>query len=186
MISLPLIVLMVIAYLFGDNAFDKLSIDEDKIIRKKEYYRLLTSPFSHLNSLHLALNITLVYIFGLALEKRFGSLFFSITFFSSYLISNIFSVIIHKKNRNYNSSGASSGILGVIFFLACAHPYYDLAVGLLPFALPAVSMAMLFLAVTVYALVFKKESYVDNIAHLVGSVTGIAIYFLIYIFNSAP
>jgi hypothetical protein len=37
MISFLLIVLMIVAYLFGDKAFDILKIDEDKIVRKKEY-----------------------------------------------------------------------------------------------------------------------------------------------------
>jgi membrane associated rhomboid family serine protease len=178
MISFLLIVLMIVAYLFGDKAFDILKIDEDKIVRKKEYYRILTSPFSHLNSIHLVLNILLVYIFGLALEKKSGALLFSIIFFSSYLLSNIFAVVIHKNDKSYNSSGASGGILGVIFFLTCSYPCYDLAMGLLPFTLPSFTVALLFLAVTVYLIIMKKESKVDNIVHLTGSLMGVLIYFL--------
>jgi membrane associated rhomboid family serine protease len=181
MTSILIIFIMVIVYHTGTKTYDKFSISSYKIIRQKEYYRLFTSAFIHLNSLHLIVNAMGMYIFGLGFEIKYGSLFFIITFFVSSFLSNTLSVIIQKQNKEYTSCGASGGIFGVVYFLVCSNPLYDLAAGLLPFIIPAVSIAIIFMAVSLYSIVMGKESYEDSYAHFFGSLTGIIVYFIFFL-----
>jgi len=122
-----------IANIFVKFNLMNLSICEWPILYLKQYYRLLTHHFFHLNFIHFFFNMLVFYFIGRTLEKKIGSmLFFIIIVKSIFLISIIYLAIIdllkyilitNLKFKDYNydfySAVGFSGILFSIYEIIC-------------------------------------------------------------------
>ena len=83
-----------------------------------EYWRLITYSFLHLTSLHLLLNLALLWWVGRIVGRRVGGLLMCASYFFAVILSGVTIVVAHlNAPRPGSSMGASGGIFGL---LACA------------------------------------------------------------------
>jgi membrane associated rhomboid family serine protease len=89
-------------------------------MRRKEWYRLVTGSFFHINILHLLSNSLAIYYVGIILENRIGS----VNFLFIYLIGNIAASLIQSKFTSFSGGcGASPGIFALIACILVLHVY---------------------------------------------------------------
>lgn len=124
--------------IFIANVFFKfnlmnVSICEWPILYLKQYYRLLTHHFFHLNFIHFFFNMLIFYFIGRIMEKKIGSMLLLIIILKSIILISLiylgiikllkYIVITTLKFKDYNydfySSVGFSGILFCIYEIFC-------------------------------------------------------------------
>jgi membrane associated rhomboid family serine protease len=156
---------------------NKLQFNASKIIKNKEYYRLVSHAFVHANWEHLIVNMIVLLSFGQVVEKYFGyyfgnnkGMYFIFLYVGGILFSNLYALVKHRNNYFYNAVGASGAVAAVLFAAIFFDPWSSiLFFGILP--IPGIIFGGLYLFYSYY--MSRKES--DNIAHdahFLGSVFG--------------
>lgn len=80
-----------------------------------QYWRLLAAGFLHFNPVHLVSNMLCLAVWGGALEKRIGTLYFILIYFCSLLAGSLVTVLTHHTPFiGAGASGAVSGVLGAL------------------------------------------------------------------------
>lgn len=82
-----------------------------------QYWRLFAAGFLHFNPFHLATNMLCLFWWGSALEKRIGTLYFTLIYFLSLLSASLVSVLTHR--TPFMAAGASGAISGILGALCC-------------------------------------------------------------------
>jgi rhomboid protease GluP len=77
-----------------------------------QYWRLFAAGFLHFNPTHLLSNMLCLAMWGGPLEKRVGTLYFSLIYFCSLLAGNLVTVLTHQ--TSFIGAGASGGISGIL------------------------------------------------------------------------
>ena len=144
------------------------------IVGEGEYWRLLTSTFLHAHTLHLHLNMFILFFLGRLLEGLYGRNRFLLIYLTSAIVSSVASLAFVREAFGVGASGAVFGLIGVAVALGIR--YKDrlprrlgriLGLRLLPFV-----GIDLFLGL----FVLPHFNYnVNNAAHLGGLFTGFAI-----------
>jgi membrane associated rhomboid family serine protease len=139
-------------------------------------WQLLTYGFLHdPNTIwHIFLNMFALYMFGRALEMRFGGRRFLAYFLVCVLAAGLTQLLVttHAPETGF-TVGASGGVFGVLLAFAWYFPRQRLIVLPIPIPLPA------WLVVTLYALVelvfgvTGRQQSVAHFAHLGGMLGGI-------------
>ncbi len=78
-----------------------------------QYWRLITSGFLHIDLLHIAFNMYLLYLLGLMLEPAIGSLRFAAVYFAS-LLAGSFGALLATASPTLGASGAIFGLMGAL------------------------------------------------------------------------
>ena len=143
----------------------------NQLIRKGEFWRLITGATMHGFSLHLILNCLAFYSLGSAIEFLSNRSHLAIVFLFSVAGGSLMSVIL---SPDINSVGASGGILGLAGYLTI---YGYKRRRLLP---PGFLRNMLINVGFVAAMGIIGYQYIDNAAHLGGFLVG-AVYGFIQI-----
>ncbi len=174
--------LVSIAGFQNTGLFSKLHFNAYQIYYRKEWYRLLTHGFLHVNYTHLIVNMFVLFMFGTSAERWMKILetdglikYHNVVYIGFYLgaivISSLLSLFKHKDNAWYNSVGASGAVSAVLFFNIFFNPWEKLYVyALIP--VPGIILGILYL---VYSQFMSKKDN-DNInhdAHLIGAVFGL-------------
>ncbi len=139
----------------SSNFYASLEFEVEKILLYKDYKRLITSGFIHVNWQHLLFNMIGLLFFSFQLEYTFGPLKFSILYFASLVGGNLIALLIHRKNPGYSSAGSSGAINGIIFAAIAVNP------GLNIFFLPGWVFGLIFIFYSIYGVRSRK----DNIGH---------------------
>src|SRR6476661_865558 len=108
----------------------------DRVLVHKEYRRLITSGFLHVNWMHLIFNMIALYAFSGAIESYLGAFSFLLIYFISLVSGNLFSLFIHRHHGAYGSVGASGAISGIIFASIALFPGIRIGFFFLPLAIP--------------------------------------------------
>ncbi len=177
MIVLVLILLIVIVTLAGFNKqsfFDRFSFWIRGIINYKQYERIITSIFLHIDYLHLFFNLFSFYSFAVHLEKSFGNIFLLIIFFGSGIMGNLLALLIHRKRGDYRAAGASGAIAGVIFSSVLIFPTAKIIIFPIPIGMPPWLFAIIFVFVSLYG-IGRQAGNIGHEAHLGGALTGILL-----------
>jgi membrane associated rhomboid family serine protease len=173
---LLIIVTVLVSYKgFTDSAFfDRYKFEVDKILIYKDYKRLVTSGFLHVNWMHLLFNMFSLYLFSGLVEGGLGSLSFLVIYFASLIGGGLFSLLIHRRHADYSSVGASGAVWGVLF--ACVALFPGMAISLfpLPISLPIWLYALIFVLFTIYAIRSKRNN-IGNESHLGGALVGMVL-----------
>lgn len=94
-----------------------------RMVREREYGRLLTVTLVHGGGAHLAFNMLTFYFFAFQLEEYYlGSWRFVVLYLAGTLASGIPDVIRHKDNPAYRAVGASGAISAVLLSFALFEP----------------------------------------------------------------
>jgi len=167
------------ALLVDFSLIDELSFRPVRIRERKEYYRFLTAGFVHGGGAHLAFNMITLYFFGPLLERILGAGAFLILYFGSEMTAHGLTYLYHRTDPHYAAVGASGAISGVLFAFCLYAPLAMLGV-MMVIPMPAILFAVLYVAVSVYAL--GNGGHAGGIAHeahLGGALGGIVITILL-------
>lgn len=159
--------------IYGKKQYNigNLVLNPYSVIHQKKYHQLLTSGFIHINLMHLLFNMFTFYFFAFKLETMVGSVNFTIIYFASMILADIPSVIKNKDNPDYNSLGASGAISGVLFSFILFDPMSGIIIFPIPFPLPAIIFAVLYLIYCQIAL-RKFSDGINHDAHFWGAIAG--------------
>ncbi|MFC2117849.1 rhomboid family intramembrane serine protease [Bacteroidota bacterium] len=156
----------------------KYQFNAYQIVRKKQWYRILSHGFLHANMEHLFVNMFVLYSFGSAVEdyfKVFGDkwlLYYLLLFFGGIVLSSVYSLIKHKDNYHYNAVGTSGAVSAVVFAAIFFDPWRKiLFFFILP--IPGIVFAGLYLAYSYY-MSKRKMDNIGHDAHFWGAIYGLA------------
>ncbi len=155
------------------------------ISHQREWIRFVTHGFLHVDTIHLIINMYVLYSFGSIVEDAFTVLFNNngrIIYLAFYLLaipaSSLFSYLKHKNNDDYNAVGASGAVSAIVFSSIIFIPKGGIGLLFLPIPIPSYIFGLLYL---VYSAIMAKRAN-DNIghdAHFWGAVFGILFTFAV-------
>jgi len=86
-----------------------------------EWWRLFTAMFVHIGPAHLLFNMYALWLFGQAIEQRFGKLRFLALYFGSGLVGSAASLAFTEGGIRAGASGGVFGILGAFIGVYLQH-----------------------------------------------------------------
>lgn len=183
MIALLLILVNVLVSYkgFKDHAFfDRYKFSVDSIRLYKDYKRLITSDFLHVSWTHLLFNMLSLYIFSSSVEAYLGSAYFLLIYVVSIIGCNLLTLLIHWRDGDYSSVGASGAVSGVIFAAIALFPGMRMGFFFLPFFnIPAWIFGVLYVAFSIWGIKSKSDN-IGHEAHLGGALVGMGMALLIH------
>jgi rhomboid protease GluP len=89
------------------------------VLRKAQWWRLITAMFVHIGPLHLLFNMYALTIFGPSIENRYGKLRFLALYLVAGFLGSAFSLAFTSGGIRAGASGGVFGILGawIAFFV---------------------------------------------------------------------
>ncbi|WP_209319888.1 rhomboid family intramembrane serine protease [Ancylomarina longa] len=167
------IIIIVITVIASVMAFKKVELlykyqfNAYQILKRNQWYRIITYGFLHANWDHLLVNMVVLYFFGEALENYFnyyfgvaGVPYFFILYFGALIFSTLYDLRKHRDHYHYNAVGASGAISAIVFatiFFAPLEKIYFMF--LIP--IPGIIFAILYL----YYSYYMSKKNIDNIGH---------------------
>lgn len=163
------------------SLFDRYKFQPQAILKNKEYDRLISSGFLHVDTTHLLFNMLTLFFFANVVLKFFsiavgsvavGSAVFALVYLASILGGNLLALLFQKDNLRYSAVGASGGVSGILFASIVIYP--DLQLYLF-FAIPMKGwvFAFLYLGYSIYGM-RKQLGNIGHEAHLGGAIVGLA------------
>lgn len=146
-----------------------------------EFWQLVSYAFLHGNTVHLALNMFALYMFGKDIEMELGSKRFAWLYGASILAGGLVQLLVVTSTLDQGIAptvGASGGVFGVLLAFGVLFPKRRVMLLIPPIPMPA------WVLVTGYALielgsgVFGRSQGVAHFAHL-GGMLGAAIVLLL-------
>jgi membrane associated rhomboid family serine protease len=157
---------------FRDPAFmDSYLFSPEAILARREYVRLITAGFLHLNGRHLLWNMVSLYFFGPLIELLFGPIEFLAIYFAALIGGNLLSLYVHR-NHDYRALGASGAVSGVIFAYIFMFPGGRINPFFLPLGIPAWLYAIAYIALSFHGM-HRQLGDVGHDAHLGGALVGL-------------
>jgi membrane associated rhomboid family serine protease len=142
------------------------------LVRKAQYWRLLSSGFVHANFSHLLFNLLTFYFFAFTLERRIGTVAFVALYGLGLLIGNLSTYVRHRNEPDYVTVGASGAVSAVLFASIVYFPTMRLYIFPLPVPIPALLFAVLYLGYSYYQS-RQAGDQVNHDAHIGGALTGL-------------
>jgi len=179
-ISLLIIIITVIISYQGFNnrgIMERYKFSVEKILVSKEYYRVITSSFLHVNWFHLIFNMLSLYIFSGSIEAILGPVRFLLIYFGSMIGGDLLALWIHRNDGSYSSVGASGAVCGLIFGAIAVVPGMSVGIFPLPISVPGWIYGLLFVLLCIYGIRSGRGS-TGHEAHLGGGITGMCIAIL--------
>ena len=175
--SLPLLLLIISNVFVSNKGFSDLQFfDRYKFsvsqLQKNEYFRLLTSGFLHVNTLHLIFNMFALYMFGDVVIQFTGVYLFLLIYIASLLAGNYFTYFNHKNEPNYTAVGASGAVSGIVYSSILIFPQMKLALLFLHIPIPGYIFGILYLLYTLFGMKSKRDN-IGHTAHFGGALAGL-------------
>lgn len=140
-------------------------------------FSAITSIFFHINWIHFGINMFVLLVFGLILEKHIGSPFFFMIYILAGIIGNFFQAIFYHGAIVLGASGALFGILGA---LMVKEPLLKIKVlGIIN--IPIVFVLSIFFSLSLMGEIYLTGNFISgNMSHIMGLLIGIFISTLIF------
>ena len=177
LITLILIITTVIISARGllfRGLFERYGFEVEAILWHRQFYRLVTCAFLHVNLPHLVFNMVALYAFGPTIEHVCGPVTFTVIYFGSLLAGSLLALMIHRNHASYRSVGASGAISGIIFSFVLLFPRSYLAFFPIYTGLPAWLFAVIYTGITIYG-IRSRSGHIGHEAHLGGAIAGILL-----------
>ena len=175
------------------NFFESWLFKVGEISQGRQYWRLLTSGFLHVDFFHLLFNMYALFSFGVFTEGilndyygYYGPATFAVFYLAAIFFSDLPSLVMHRKNPLYSSAGASGAISALIAFVVMVRPDTQIGFAAAPglgggtavegttVAIPGIAYLVIYLAVSVI-FTFRKNSQINHLAHFAGAVFGLLV-----------
>jgi membrane associated rhomboid family serine protease len=139
-------------------------------------WQLLSYGFLHANTVHLVVNMFMVWMFGAALERTLESGPFLIY----YLVCVIGAALLHLgvaawMGNQYTVVGASGGVFGILLAFGLLYPNHMIVLLIPPIPMKAKWFVIVVGAFTLWAGVSQRLDGIAHFAHLGGMVTGLVL-----------
>lgn len=134
-------------------------------------WQLITYSFLHGSLLHLGFNMVAIWMFGAALEKRWGDLRYLLTYLLSVAVAAMTQIAVSGYFLHASGPviGASGGVFGLLLAYAMYFPNRVIVIIFLPFIkIPARTFVLGYGAVELFLGVTNTTSGVAHFAHLGG------------------
>lgn len=168
-VTFALIGVNLVLYLIGragPDLSDRLFLEGAQIpvlVDAGEWWRGITAMFLHADIAHVAFNMWALYLFGPALERRFGSVSFASLYLASGLGGSALYHLLGRQAAAIGASGAIFGLMGALIVTLYPHRHTRMGRAIFP-------QLMLLLAINL-----ALPAVIPNIAweaHLGGLVAG--------------
>ncbi|RKD90464.1 rhomboid family intramembrane serine protease [Mangrovibacterium diazotrophicum] len=177
---MPIFTIILIATISGltiygfnnSDFYEKYSFNVGAIKNEKEYYRIITSAFIHVDYTHLVFNMVSLYTFAEFVEIEYTSKVIFLSFLLSVIGGGVYSLINNWKNDNYSAVGASGGVCGIIYSSIFLMETGSVYIMFIPIPIPDYVYAALFIWGSYY-LMKKGTDNIGHDAHIGGAITGI-------------
>lgn len=184
-----LFVIVLVSLLAFNNRdfFENYLFSVGHVLKKRQYYRLLTSIFLHGSILHLVFNLYTFYVFGASMEQVYGGMFLVLLFLGGGIGANLIVLFLKRQESSYSAVGASGGISSIIFAAIFLLPGIKIGVFPIPFMIDAWLFALLYVFISIYAAA-KEAGNIGHEAHLGGAWLGmiaVAFFFPNAVFEQA-
>ncbi|PCH68834.1 MAG: rhomboid family intramembrane serine protease [Bacteroidales bacterium] len=167
------IIIIAITALISIAAFNKVDLlykyqfNAYQILKRNQWYRILTYGFLHANWDHLLVNMVVLYFFGSALETYFNYyfgasavLYFILLYIGAIVFSTLYDLRKHREHYHYNAVGASGAtsaiVFATIFFAPLEKIYFMFFI-----PIPGIIFSLLYL----YYSYYMSKKNLDNIGH---------------------
>jgi membrane associated rhomboid family serine protease len=147
-------------------------------IRNKEYIRMFSSGFLHVDMTHLFFNMFTLFIFANVVVGTLGSVSFLLIYIASLLAGNVLSYNFHKHQPNYNAVGASGAVTGIVYASILLYPDMSLYLFFIPIPIPAWIFGILYLLYSIYGMK-KQLGNIGHDAHFGGAIAGYVMTLLL-------
>jgi len=158
--------------------FARYDFHIEPILRLRDYRRLVTSGFLHVNWVHFLFNMFALYSFSISVLYILGTVRFLIVYFGSLLAGNLLSLYIHRNHMGYRAVGASGAVAGVIFSSIVLFPQGEIGMLFIPVGIPSWLFGILFVLVSIFG-ISSRLGNVGHGAHLGGALCGLFLTLLI-------
>jgi len=163
---------------FGDSDFmDDFAFRVGSVTRDKQYHRLITSAFLHVDMLHLLFNMMALLSFGPVVERLLGTDGMIVIYVGSILASKLVAIYNNRTNPAYSAVGASGAVSGVILSFCLFFPFDNIYLLGLPFGIPALLFGVGYMALSAQ-LMGNANRVIGHEAHLGGAAGGILLTIL--------
>lgn len=159
--------------------FDKYKFEVEKILLYKDYKRLLTAGFLHVNWMHLIFNMISLLMFSGIIEGYGGSFEFLLIYVAGLVGGGLLSLLIHKQDPDYSSVGASGAVCGLIFAAIALFPGFSMGLFFIPLSIPGWLFGLVFVGFSMYGIKSRRDN-VGYEAHLGGALVGMVIALLLH------
>lgn len=144
--------------------FEKYEFGVDKVRLYKDYKRLITSGFLHVNWMHLIFNMLALFFFAGSMSW----LDLLLIYFASMAGGNLLSLLVYKNQGDYTSVGASGAVNGIIFATIALEP------GIKVMFMPGWLFGLVYIGLTIYGVRSKRDN-IGHEAHLGGAIIGMLL-----------
>lgn len=148
------------------------SFNVDKILINKDYKRIITAGFLHVDWMHFSFNIITLYFFGSYLETYLNPFLFLTLYTISLVGGNLFALYIHRNHSDYSAIGASGAISGLVFASIALFPEMKIGLILFPISFPAWLYGIAYVLYSIYGIQSQKDNIAHE-AHLGGGIAGL-------------
>lgn len=170
-------VTVVVSYMCFNNRglFEKLALIPYVVVRKNQWYRLISHGFVHADTMHLLVNMFTFWSFGTYIESAFGYLGFSTwaylgLYFGGMIFASVYDIAKKSNNPYYISIGASGAVAAVLFTSILLNPWGKiLFFAVIP--IPGILFGVLYLAYCQY-MAKRGGDNINHNAHFYGAVFG--------------
>ncbi|MFK8016236.1 MAG: rhomboid family intramembrane serine protease [Gammaproteobacteria bacterium] len=141
-----------------------------------ESWQLLTYGFLHGGNAHLMFNMLALWMFGMAMERAWGSM----RFVTYYLLCIIGAGLMQLAANEIGGSGsrvvgASGGVLGLLLAFGLAFPNRRVMLLFPPIPMRAITLVVIYGVLTLFMGLTGTVSFVAHFAHLGGMVAGLIL-----------
>jgi membrane associated rhomboid family serine protease len=174
------LILIIVNFIFSYKGFTNTAFFEgysfkvDKVLMQKDYKRLISSGFLHLNWGHLIFNMFSLFAFSGLLETELGAVKFLLIYFASLIGGNLFALLVHRHHPDYSAAGASGAICGIIFAGIALFPGMSIGLFILPISIPGWLFGIVYVGFSIYGIKSKKDN-IGHEAHLGGAIIGMLV-----------
>lgn len=144
--------------------FERYEFGVDKVRLYRDYKRLITSGFLHVNWMHLIFNMLALFFFAGSLKT--GQ--FLLIYFASMIGGNLLSLLVYKNQGDYTSVGASGAVNGIIFATIALKPDIEIMF------LPGWLFGLIYIGLTIWGVRSKRDN-IGHEAHLGGAIIGMLL-----------
>jgi membrane associated rhomboid family serine protease len=157
----------------------KLRFNAYQIKNQNQGYRFFSYGLVHADTLHLFVNMYVLYSFGQWVEFFFdqyfqekASLYFILLYVGALFASVIPSFEKHKNHAYYNAVGASGAISAIVFSSILFDPLAPMGLLFIPIHFPAIVFGIAYLIYSYY-MAQKANDNIGHDAHFFGALFGV-------------